>query len=485
MHSQIENRRQIDTEPVNGRSSAPRSSPALFFLILVWGLSGVMLSLPTVNDWKWSQKAFLLILPVVLTLVATLVRPREGFAFSAVILTFLVSQTGFQAQMGSITTSALEICIIAMLAVLLLAGRFEKQPLVRLQDLPGYKWLLAFITYSILLFVLVFIRHDSISNALIEFKGFLLYPLMIYLMLAGIKSERLMLGLVVFMGVWYAFVSMRAILDFASQNTVLSYTLYRASGEYAPVNIYGSSAVGIALVLFGIAFSQERRTWLSWFLGGLGVLLVVGAWTSLARSAMVALAAGVFFLAFVSRKRGLAVVLALVLGVVVVYSFLPQDLVQGGLGRLLQMSDSSTMRREFYLESGIHAFLAYWPLGAGWGNAFWYYRGAGLAPTGFIPWYHNDYLNLGVQTGLPGLLIYLGFWFSVLRACWQWLQNSTLKTTGRPYVIGGTAALVALLLGAMFEHFLWRPDMAGLVIWTAGIALAGQRLMSDETGVGK
>jgi hypothetical protein len=191
---------------------------------------------------------------------------------------------------------------------------------------------------------------------------------------------------------------------------------------------------------------------------------------------MVALAVGLLALTLQNGKRGLAAALAVLIGVFLVYYFLPAPILQGSVDRIFQLSDSSTLRRWFYLESALQSFRAYWPIGAGWGNAFWYFEGAGLVPTGFIPWYHNDFLNLGVQVGLPGLLLYLGFWFSMLRAFRKWLRQAGKSAEALPFVLGGFAATCTALAGALFDHLLWRPDMGGLVALVAGIAVAGLKL---------
>ena len=131
--------------------------------------------------------------------------------------------------------------------------------------------------------------------------------------------------------------------------------------------------------------------------------------------------------------------------------------------------------RSFFLTSGLHALKERWLLGWGWGNAYWYLPGVGLFPTGDIPWYHNDYLNLAVQIGIVGVLLYLGYWWQLLGAAQRWLKTHAGASLSG-YVRGSQAALVGLLIAAAFEHVLWRPDIAGLVGWLSGLMLAGMYL---------
>jgi len=194
---------------------------------------------------------------------------------------------------------------------------------------------------------------------------------------------------------------------------------------------------------------------------------------------MLSLAIGAIMLALLIKRRRLAVTMLIVIGAVTLVSIIPADILRADVRRLFQLSDASSMQRLFYVESGLRALSVYWPIGAGWGKGFWYYAGVGLIPSNSIPWYHNDYLNLAVQAGLPGLFLYVGFWFSLVRALWRWLrQNQPSPVT--PYVIGGVAALSSLLVGAFFDHFLWRPDMAGLVAWVAGVTLAATRIKEPD-----
>jgi len=149
--------------------------------------------------------------------------------------------------------------------------------------------------------------------------------------------------------------------------------------------------------------------------------------------------------------------------------------------RIWQISDSSSAERLFYLKSGWEAFKANWLTGAGWGNGLLYYENIGLVPTGYIPWYHNDYLNLAVQIGLPGLVMYLGYWGSVLFFAVKKVFDKSRSFEMR-VAIGAFIGLVCLLISACFEHVLWRPDIGGVVGWMSGILIASLHLEKVNKG---
>jgi hypothetical protein len=147
-------------------------------------------------------------------------------------------------------------------------------------------------------------------------------------------------------------------------------------------------------------------------------------------------------------------------------------------GRLLQLSDSSFLRRQSYLASGLYAAASGWAFGLGWGNGYWYTPLGGLLSTGWIPWYHNDYLNLWVQVGGLGVALYLAYWLQLLLAARRSEVRPETPPAWAGLALGSQAAVVALLASAAFEHVLWRPDSAGLVAWLVGIMLASRQYMA-------
>jgi len=349
-----------------------------------------------------------------------------------------------------------------------------------LRDLPGYKWLLVFILYSVLVFIIGVIHGDSVPLALIEFKGFIVYPLIIVLIIAGVGSERILFTAFYLMTGWFILLSGRGIMDFlthAGENAVApGFPVYRESAGYAPINIFGATAMAMALLVFGVSFSSRISAAAAKVLRVIGVFLIVGGWTSASRASVVLLVCGFSVLFLIKKQMGLKLGVFIVICGIVISVFISPMVIKVPARRIFQVSDSSTKKRSFYLISGLHALKEFWPAGAGWGNAFWYSEREGLIRSDFIPWYHNDYLNLAVQTGIPGLILYLGFWFSLIRFLWKSVKDSPEEFREKPFTVGGMAALTGLLVSAMFEHFLWRPDMAGFVAWIAGMAVADMRL---------
>jgi O-antigen ligase len=119
---------------------------------------------------------------------------------------------------------------------------------------------------------------------------------------------------------------------------------------------------------------------------------------------------------------------------------------------------------------GLHTLERYGILGAGLHNFPVAYRDfAGYAPVyrGAIAASHDTYLNVAVELGLFGLLLFLGLILSEVRAVRAVLSRAVLRQQVR--VIGYEAAFWSLLAAALFLDVLWRKDL-WLILLLLGIA---------------
>lgn len=441
---------------------------AWIFLGVVWLVSLIALVSPLADTLLW--KAVFLAVPVACSLFVLIANPQEGFAVWVIGLTLLISQTGFQLDIGPYRTSALEVMLVFVLLVMILMQRKLQLTSSSLTDIPGKRLFIAFALYALTMAVISFVLNTPLVNIVAQFKGFLLYPLIALILLVGINSVanlRLTMAILI---IWYAMIAASGMLQFAQGSTTAQLEanpdLLRADAAYAAINVFGITLGAISILCVGIALKTESsRTRMLLIFAA--TWLFLGAMTSLSRTVGVAYIVALIAITISSRSRfvwfvTLAVSLPLLLG------FLFPEI---AIDRLLQLSDSSSVRRIFYLQSGLRAWLANIPFGHGWGVAYWLGNGNTLIRSASFPWYHNDYLNLAVQVGLVGLLLYLAFWFVVLRRGYRAIRTyASSETSG--IMIGSFAALIFLLTAAFFEHVLWRPDIAGLVGWVLGILLA-------------
>lgn len=206
-------------------------------------------------------------------------------------------------------------------------------------------------------------------------------------------------------------------------------------------------------------------------------ICVAAMLSTLSRGAAIGLLAGIVALGVLANGKARMGLLLLVVLLLLVQPLLPEWVPLRF--NTATLSDNSTSLRLYYLKTGWQA-IQHYPFGAGWGASFWLDSGNALLPANSLPWSHNDYLNLAVQTGLLGLGIFLACWWSVYRYVWRSLQTLTGPDGLRAYLIGGMAATAALLASGATDHVLQRPDIAGQLWWMTSIMLCAARLARRE-----
>ena len=441
---------------------APQEKAALVFLLLSWLISGLGAATPLADSVL--GKLLLLLPPFIISVVLTLHRPSDGFTLWSLAIGFMVTQTGYQLAIQDARLSALEVTLVFLLVFLMWYRRRTQDAGLPDFRLPGLRLLQLFVVYSFVMLAVSLIRGVRPLATIIEFKGFVLYPFIPYVMVFGLRSAKLVRWAVALVVGWFIYVAGKGLVEFRGfelANTAGD--LFRSSGDYASINTYGVTLLAVALLVFGIAI-YSTSLGMRVLLFGATLWLFLGAITSVARTVWVAGAAGVLMLLTNRDKRHYGLIV-LIVGLAI-FLLLPGEV----SGRLNQLSDSSTIKREQYLRAGLLAWQARPLTGWGWGVSF-YYVGAGIIPgADGIAWYHNDYLILASQTGLLGLALYLGYWICTMVASLRWQPQSDASPF-LGYIRGAQMALAALLVAAFFEHVLWKPDIAGLVGWMSGLML--------------
>lgn len=451
---------------------APQEKAALVFLLLSWLISGLGAASPLADTVP--SKLLLLLPPFIISVVLTLHRPRDGFTLWSLAIGFMVTQTGYQLAVVNARVSALEISLIFLLLFLLWIRRRTNGQGVPAFRLPGMALLLLFVLDTAVMVAVSVIRGIPFSAILIEFKGFVLYPFIPYVMVFGLRTLKMIRWATIVVVGWYLYVAAQGVYEYRSAEMYARFgEIVRSSGDYASINTYGITLVAVASLVLGIAvYSPTLRMRVVLF--GVSLWLFIGAITAVSRTVWLSAVCGLAIL-FINREKRHFALIILVIGMFF-FLLLPAEITS----RIQQISDSSTVRREMYLQAGVLAWKARWLTGWGWGVGFWYYPETGLIPnpTG-LAWYHNDYLILASQAGLIGLVLYVGYWLTSLITSLQWQPlSNTSPFLG--YIRGTQMALTGLLVAAFFEHVLWKPDIAGLVGWVSGLMLTCMYL--DHSG---
>jgi O-antigen ligase len=125
--------------------------------------------------------------------------------------------------------------------------------------------------------------------------------------------------------------------------------------------------------------------------------------------------------------------------------------------------------------------IRHYPLGAGWGAAF-FRTPNGLTPgTTNVdwPWYHDDYLQLATEVGIPGLAVFLWLWLVLLRRGLRAYYRSRDTLQGA-LIVGLIASLFAMLVQAATDQIFWHADVGPHIWIIAGLLLAAATLVEQN-----
>jgi putative inorganic carbon (HCO3(-)) transporter len=122
-------------------------------------------------------------------------------------------------------------------------------------------------------------------------------------------------------------------------------------------------------------------------------------------------------------------------------------------------------------------------LGIGEDNFFEYfpsYKVEGFYDTIVHP--HNDYLNVAVNSGIPGLVAFVATWVIAIRAgfqAWKKARDPFLKGVSS----GGTVAIIGFLLGSFFQNYY--GTFANCLGWwfMTGLMMSAWRLSNEKINV--
>ncbi len=96
---------------------------------------------------------------------------------------------------------------------------------------------------------------------------------------------------------------------------------------------------------------------------------------------------------------------------------------------------------------------------------------------------HNDYLNVLVNAGIPGLIFFVWMWISILRIgilTWRKSKDEIVRSAA----LGGVLALFGLMIGALFQDY-YGSFINCLGWWfVAGLVLAATRIQRSEDSGG-
>jgi hypothetical protein len=245
-----------------------------------------------------------------------------------------------------------------------------------------------------------------------------------------------------------------------------------------------SAYMFVVALLLGAAFLRRMRVLLP-----LSAVIAVALLFTFSRSSLLALAAGLVVLAFVSRRWWPVAAAVLTLGVSVAWvhvfphiapegKWTKQDLVlqhniakqhPGASGNAGSINEPSIHSHWISLREGVRTVIHH-PQGYGLGNA-----GQTASRTGTaIKAGESNYTELGVETGLLGALLWTAWGIAVFVGVLL-----TARSTGWRFGFGVAAAFGAALVLAVQTDVIGDPWMAYCLWSLSGLALAPVALRAD------
>lgn len=404
-------------------------------------------------------------------------RAKVGLPLLLAALAFLPSRTGMQLKIyDPIHVTVADLVTVLGFVILMLHTKVLRkerlQPLVI--GLPLWIWSVV----GVIGLIVSVARGVPWSNYVEDVKGFYLWILIAVLCVNVIRTWAT-LRMVLIVAIVSALPDVLfQFKDASTGNAAVQVTLAngvtfnRTAGGAGGLNQY---AFYLMIVFFlSIGLGLASRHWVArlvffacaaYFFAGIILTYTRGAW--------IATAMGLVVLGIAGGRRVLAGLLS---SSVVAYYAIPVS-----VWDRLSFSDNSVQERFGYIRAAMAVIRANPLLGGGWGSDF-YLFGDNLVPSfvrGDIPFWHDDYLIVATQVGLPGLAVFLWILGAVV---WATLRSYLRTPAGPPraYLLTMLAAFVAMCAQAFTEMFFWVPQIGPMIWLVIGLMCAAVNIVRNE-----
>ena len=207
-----------------------------------------------------------------------------------------------------------------------------------------------------------------------------------------------------------------------------------------------------AIAAAGKSRNLQRYSALLTTLAGAGLVLVIGialngSLAGFALTLPVLAASALLLLPRGNRARiwfAVAAAILVILGVIGLASS------SVGGSKLGQEASTSAQSREQILQTTGHAIADFMPLGSGLGSfvqVYPLYEKPDAVTNEYVVHAHNDYVELALELGLPGILLILLFliwWLEAVRTVWR-------RTDGEPFARAASIASAAVLVHSLVD----------------------------------
>lgn len=323
-------------------------------------------------------------------------------------------------------------------------------------------------------------RTASFKHSIVFFDFLLGYFMMANLIRTGVWVKRCAVAIVA----GSALVSLYGVYEylFGLTETIWQDTEMFENISGRVVSTFGNPNVLAEYLLLTIPIALSlvfaaKKGWkklASFGVFGVGMICLALTWS---RGAWLGLIiAGLIYLLMLNHRT-----LLLIFGGIFSLPFLPYLLPQSIISRFTSignLADTSTSYRVNIWKGALNIARDFFISGVGTGNQAFVtvYPKYSLAGIEGAPHSHNLYLQLLVELGIFGLLLFIGAMVSFSRANFSFYRSDVSAKTGHRYIsIGGFSGVLAVLAQGMTDY-VWYNYRIFLLFWLlVGLTIASRR----------
>jgi putative inorganic carbon (hco3(-)) transporter len=252
---------------------------------------------------------------------------------------------------------------------------------------------------------------------------------------------------------------------------------YRSVGFYGFYLTFAAFAMSVFFI--SSIYALERGSKRTWYVFMLPILSFSAVLLTFARSIWLSFAGVIPFLGLVrGKKKDLWLAASLLGAFALSVLFVPA--VRERAESTFDVKANET--RIHLWETSLNISKDHRIIGIGEDNFDYYfdkYKVPGFYDTTAHP--HNDYLNVLINAGVPGLVFFVWLWIMALRSglvTWRKSEDSKVKTAA----LGGVLSLVGLMIGAFFQDY-YGSFINCLGWWfVVGLIFSAQRVWTADFG---
>ncbi|MEO6391054.1 MAG: O-antigen ligase family protein [Pyrinomonadaceae bacterium] len=262
---------------------------------------------------------------------------------------------------------------------------------------------------------------------------------------------------------------------------------WRAGGLYGQYVTFAETLQLTASLAFGffIAFKPKRSLAVLLFLVAFGGLCLALLLTATRASELGLLVSAFVIVVAGASRRGLIVLVAVAIPLVLAGMFVVQQYRQVGL---VDKSDGSTQWRVTVWREGFGLLVSkprHLLVGVGMDSIKTHWREWNLFDSGKLPpsHMHNTPLQLALERGVPALLIWLWLLFAYAR--WLWMRLRTADRSDwceRGILLGAMGGMAGFFISGMLHYNLGDSEVAMIFYFLLGLTLVSRKIPVAKTG---